>query len=369
MRIGIDAREAFHEEKTGKGMWTYHVIQELSKRDSTLTLFVEEGQKVPDAFSHWSLSRALPRGISAFPRGLRWHFAVAKHLRKEKNCDLYLSPTSYLVPRILGKKFPCGIVVHDLIAFESEPHDAKAKILERLTLPKVLQTAIHIFSVSEATKRELLVRFPRTKQEKITVVYEGPTTRNWELGIRNQESLNSYFLIPHSPYILCVGTLCPRKNQLRLIEAFNLLPEDLRKKTKLILVGKRGWDDEEIVRLAKQSPNVEWKGYVEDTEREKLLREATLFAYPSLAEGFGLPVLDALSLGIPTLTSRRSSLPEVAGDAAFLVDPKNTEEIADALQRLLTNEVLRKELSEKGRRQGEKFTWERTVDALLEKVR
>ena len=358
MRIGIDAREASSSERTGKGMWTREVIRELERQQIPVTLIVEEG--TPNSFPLMT--------VIAFPKGLRWHFAVAQYLRRERELDLYLSPTSYIVPRLLGRKFPCAVVIHDLIAFESEPHDRKAKFIERLMLPKILRTAKHIFAVSEATKRELLSRFPRTDRAKITVVYEGPTIGNQELGIRNQESPNSYFLIPNSPYVLCIGTLCPRKNQLRLIEAFNMLPEDLRKKTKLVLVGKRGWDDEDIVTLAGNSPNVEWRGYVSDEEREKLLRNATVFAYLSLMEGFGLPLLDALTLGIPTLSSDRSSLPEVAGDGAFLVDPKDTEAIASGLTSLLTNENLQKELIEKGKKQAERFTWSRTVDLLLEGV-
>jgi len=373
MKLGIDAREAFKAETTGKGQWTACVIAELLKRNFPLTLFVEEGQECGDS----------PTPLLRFPKGIRWHFAVAKYMRKTKDIDLYLSPTSFIVPRIIGKKLPCAVVIHDLIAFHDEPHDRKAKYIERITLPKVLRTASHLFTVSEATKRELLERFPRTDREKITVVYEGPTVTKHEASFDTaQDRLRTKFetqkgtgsdfgfrISDFAPYILSISTLCPRKNQLRLIQAFNLLPENVRQKTKLILVGKRGWDDDEIVHLAKISPNVEWKGYVSDTEREKLLREAMVFAYPSLTEGFGLPVLDALVLGIPTLTSNRSSMPEVAGDGALLIDPKDVEEIAKGLERLLTDDALRKELQEKGRKQAENFSWGRTVDCLLEKVR
>ena len=148
-----------------------------------------------------------------------------------------------------------------------------------------------------------------------------------------------------------------------------MLPEKVRENTKLILVGPRGWHDGDIVSLAKKTPNVQWRGYVSDIERTKLLQEATVFAYPSLAEGFGLPVLDALSLGTPTLTSNVSSLPEVAGDAALLVNPENTEDIARGLERLLTDETLRTQLKEKGPKQSEKFSWERTVDLMMEAIK
>src|SRR3989344_3385305 len=212
MRIGIDAREALSGERTGKGMWVREVIRELKRRNIPVTLFLEEGQE--NSFAS--------KSVIAFPKGLRWHCAVAKKLKQEKLVDLYLSPTSYIVPRLLGRKFPCAVVIHDLIAFEAEPHDSKAKFIERLTLPKVLSTAKHIFAVSEATKRELLSRFPRTDRTKIAVVYEGPTVRDpafAEATAGKQRSENRGQKTESS--ILSIGTLCPRKNQLRLIQAFN----------------------------------------------------------------------------------------------------------------------------------------------------
>ena len=165
--------------------------------------------------------------------------------------------------------------------------------------------------------------------------------------------------------MLCIGTLCPRKNQLRLIRAWNRLPQHLRISSKLIFAGGRGWRDAEIVVLAEHSPGVEWRGYVEESELRDLLTNATFLALPSLKEGFGLPVLDAMTLGVPVLTSNRSSMKEITGNAALLVDPEDINAIAKGLEQLLTDENLRKDLSEKGKKQAEKFSWEKTVDVLL----
>ena len=331
MRLGIDTREAENLCPTGKGLWIQHILEELRQRDPEIIPFGGSG-------------------------GLRWHLQAAKRLKRKKPCDLYLAPTSYIVPWLLGKSFPHAIVVHDLIAFDSEPHDRKAKLIERLTLPKALKTAKHIFTVSEATKKELLKKFPAINPSKIVTVYAGPTVEKHTTDNRQPTTSN---------IILAIGTLCPRKNQLRLIRAFNALPDELRKSHTLVLAGGRGWDDAEIVQLAGKSENVEWRGYVDSTELLSLYREAKLLALPSLKEGFGLPVLDAMVLGVPVLTSNKSSLPEVAGDAAVLVDPESVEEISEGLKKLLTDEGLRQQCIERGSDQAQIFTWGNTVTRML----
>lgn len=329
MRLGIDTRQAGNPHPTGKGLWIQHVIQELRSREPEIIPFGGSG-------------------------GLRWHLQTAKKLQDQKPCDLYLSPTSYIVPWLLKGSFPNAIVIHDLIAFDHEPHDRKAKLIERLTLPKAIQTTTNIFTISEATKNELLKRFPAINPSSIVTIYAGATVAPQEVS--EGEKPNT---------ILCVGTLCPRKNQLRLIQAFNALPEDIRKTHTLILAGGRGWHDSTIVKLAQESENVQWRGYVETKELTALYQSAKMLALPSLKEGFGLPILDAMTIGTPVLTSNRSSLPEVAGDAAVLVNPESVEEISDGLRRLLTDEGLRNHCIQRGSDQAQIFTWQNTVTRML----
>src|SRR3989344_8109209 len=345
MRIAMDTREAKNQFPTGKGLFAMHILKELMRRG----ISVEE-------YGGGS--------------GLLWHFRKAGTIRKSKP-DLYLSPTSFIVPWLLGTKINTAIVIHDLIACGHEPlnhlrtarvqgtaHDAKAMMIERLLLPRVLNTARFIFCVSKATKTDLLKKFPKTDASKITVIYEGPTVSSEPQNLRTPK--------PAHPYILSLGTLCPRKNQLRLIQAFNALPRSLKDRTRLILAGGRGWQDGEIVELAKNSPNVEWRGYVPAQELNELFARAAVLAFPSFKEGFGLPVLDAMALGVPVLTSNVSSMSEVAGDAALLVDPRSVEDIAKGLQRLLLDEDLRSALIAKGRERAKLFSWERTVDLMME---
>jgi glycosyltransferase involved in cell wall biosynthesis len=169
--------------------------------------------------------------------------------------------------------------------------------------------------------------------------------------------------------ILTVGALQKRKNTLRLIEAFESVPADW----KLVLAGSSdGYGAAEILERLARSPvreRIEVTGYVSTDRLKSLYQRASIFAFPSLDEGFGIPVLEAMAFGIPVLTSNRSALPEVAGDAALLVDPLRTDEIASGLQQLIENEDLRTDLAQRGRERASEFSWNRCVDQTYEVYR
>lgn len=168
------------------------------------------------------------------------------------------------------------------------------------------------------------------------------------------------FAAPREPVILHVGAIQTRKNIARLVEAFESVPSGWR----LVLAGSTGFGAQEILRRIEASPrrdSIEVLGYVSAAELAALYRRASVFAFPSLDEGFGMPVLDAMAAGVPVLTSNRSALPEVAGDAALLVEPTSTESIAEALGRLTSSEELRREMAARGLRRVAEFTWEAAV--------
>lgn len=336
MKLAIDAREAFAAQKAGKGQWTNGFLNELKKRKHEVVLLTDS--PVP--------------GATVLPKGIKWHFAASEFVQSN-DIDAYISPTSFITPFLLGSKVPFVPIIHDMIAFRGEMHDMKATLLERLLLPRVLKHAAHIFTVSETTKHDLIEKFPSVSQEDVTSIYAGPM----------KKSVTQ--VQPDGKTILCVGTLCPRKNQKRLITAYASLPDSLRKQFRLVLVGGRGWNDECTVRYAQNTKGVEWLDYVSDDEYQNLLSTATVFAYPSLYEGFGMQVLDALQRGIPVLTSNRGSLAEVAGEAALVVDPESDRSIASGLVALLEHEDVRTALGKKGPEQASKFSWQQTVDIFL----
>lgn len=347
-------REACRSRPTGKAQWTSGFVTELLRRGIPLALFADED--LPPPWQRLIGERSDVTIIHPKPRGSKWHLEVARMLVREKPVDLYVSPTSYIVPAIVGRKFPCVPIVHDLIAFRGEPHDRKAVIIERMTLGGAVSRSPLICTVSEATKRDLRERYVHLPSENVATIFAGPTFAS------------SGRSTPDGRTILCLGTLSPRKNQLRLIQAYASLPEDLRASSELVLVGSRGWDDAEIVKLASGTSGVKWMDYVPDAEVESLLSRTTILAFPSLYEGFGMPVLDAFNRGIPVLTSHGGSLAEVAGDAAEIIDPLLVPSIAQGLERLLVDSDLRELLTERGLARAELFSWKRTVDLFLEAV-
>ncbi|MDD4627927.1 MAG: glycosyltransferase family 1 protein [Candidatus Peribacteraceae bacterium] len=348
LRIAIDVRAALVSRPTGKGQWVRGFVAELLSRSVPLLLLSDT--PIP---SSWQRPHA--ESLIRSP-GLLWHLSVAHALFKRRKDVIFFAPTSFIIPFLAGGSVRTVPLVHDLIAFRGEPHDRKATYIEHLTLAGALRKAAHICTISEATKRDLLSRYPFLKADAVSVLYAGPFV--------SLPPPNS----PDGRTILTIGTLCPRKNQLRLIRAFARLPDDLRTATKLVLAGGRGWHDDEIVRLASVTRGVEWRGYVADDEYASLLAACTIFAFPSLYEGFGMPVLDALQRGIPVLVSSRGSLPEVAGDAALFVDPEDETSIAKGLETLLRDEALRSCLGAEGRVQARKFSWKNTVDLFLSAV-
>ncbi|OIO52981.1 hypothetical protein AUJ46_06165 [Candidatus Peregrinibacteria bacterium CG1_02_54_53] len=346
--LTIDCREALSATPTGKARWANCFLTELFTRGLPVLLLTDRA--IPAA---WQLphvrSQTLPAGVS-------WHFHASRFLSSQKHELTYFSPTSYIVPFLAGGSLPVIPLVHDLIAFRGEPHQRKAQIIERLTLRRALSNACHVCAVSEATKHDLLNRFPFLTSERVSVIFAGPYR---EIAAQN---------VPDGRTILSVGTLCPRKNQIGLIRAFAALPEAARAKARLIIAGGRGWRDREIIRLARETPGVEWRGYVSDAEYETLLSSATVFALPSLYEGFGMPVLDALQRGIPVLASKRGSLPEIAGEAALFADPEDRAALTQGLATLLEDEVVRQQMANAGPQQARTFSWKRTVDLFLSRV-
>ncbi len=348
MKVAIDVREACKARRTGKGQWVYGFTSELLKREVKAVLLSDA--PVP---SMWDKSHVQAEITSS---GTRWHLRAARLLHQMGDIDVYVSSTSYIVPTLVGKSIRTVPIVHDLIAFRSEPHSLKASIIERMLLRRVVQNAFHICTVSESTRRDLIERYSFLPGGHVTAIFAGPLRENPQ---RNR---------PDGQTILCIGTLCPRKNQLRLIQAYDMLHPSLKTQYKLVLAGGRGWHDRGIVKAAQSSADVTWIGHVSDAEYEQLLNCCTILALPSLYEGFGLQLLDAIQRGIPILTSERGSIPEVTSKAALYVDPEDIDSIANGLKKLLTDEGLREKLKILGPEQAQNFSWKRTVDLFLNAV-
>lgn len=264
------------------------------------------------------------------------------------------------------------LTVHDL-SFVRAPESASPRLKAYLdaVVPRSVRRADHVLADSQATKDDLMALYG-TPAAKITVLLSGVDTRfrpvidgDTRKAVRERYGLGDW------PFLFTIGTVQPRKNYTRLCEALVRLREpfpDLH----LVIAGGRGWLEGPIYRAVDRlglRERVHFIGFAADADLPALYSMAEAVPYVSLYEGFGIPVLEAMACGAPVIASNRSSIPEVAGDAALLVDPLDVEAIADALRRVLESPTLRASLVEEGRAQAARFTWENAARTLVDTYR
>ena len=268
-------------------------------------------------------------------------------------------------PGVKGLKI---CTVHDM-AYQAFPETVRfrtRKMLE-LTLEASCRRADRIITVSQFSKDELM-KYLAVPAEKISVVPNGVdlTVFHPDYAYDKIHDVMKKYQLPDR-YFLYLGTLEPRKNWDRLIEAYGLLRRRLSNAPTLVLAGRKGWLYDSIFETVKKlglEDQVIFTDYIPDEDKPLLLCGAEAFVFPSLYEGFGMPPLEAMACGIPVLTSAVSSLPEVTGDAALLVDPSSVEGLADGLFRLASEPALRKDLAEKGLLRAKEFTWAAAAELL-----
>jgi glycosyltransferase involved in cell wall biosynthesis len=250
--------------------------------------------------------------------------------------------------------------VHDATCWLlPETHTPENVAATKLNAERVLKRADGIIAVSKAT-RDDAIRVLRLAEDKIHCIY--PSVPDSYFAVEEASIVASsrrYHL--HKPYLLYVGAIEPRKNLSRLLDAFAALPKSLREQYELIIVGPTLWDSQQIVLRLSCETSVRYLGYVPESDLPGLTAGAYAFVYPSLYEGFGLPLAQAIATGVPAITSRTSSLPEVAGEGALFVDPRSVEEMRSEMQRLLLSPDLRGRLAAHTRAHAERFRWERNA--------
>lgn len=351
LTIGIDARAAV-EVPAGRGRYVRELLSALGRRDDPYRYrcYARERWDAPldDRFS-WHLTSA------AYPW---WHVRAAFAASRE--CDVYLSTNSYLTLWFL-RGVPGVPVMYDMVAFEpSMQPNARSRWIERATLAPALRRSAAVLCISEATETGLVARFPHVRSRTVVA----------PLGVApaleaDDEAAGAE--LPAAGFVLAVGTLEPRKNLPRLVAAYRSLPGELQAAHPLAVVGKLGWDTgETVVALDSLGDRCLRLGYVSDAQLAELYRRCAAFCFPSLGEGFGLPVLEAMAAGAPVVTSDCSSLPEVGGDAVEYADPTSVASIAAALERVLRSPQRRAELKTLGRERARGFTWDRTAAITLE---
>ncbi|HVS88018.1 MAG TPA: glycosyltransferase family 1 protein [Candidatus Acidoferrum sp.] len=245
-------------------------------------------------------------------------------------------------------------------------HALHKRVYFHTMIPAMVRRSDAVITISESTKRDLLALL-KAKEEKISVVHLGVDARFQPLKDEGQlAKIRQKYSLPRE-FILFVGLIEPRKNLETLVDAY--LAASISGQFDLVLAGSMGWGYSGLMQKIANShvgSRIRMPGYVADADLPALYSLATVFVYPSLYEGFGLPVLEAMACGAPVITSCVSSLPEVAGDAAVLIDPSDAGALTLALQQVLRDSQLRKSLSQRARQRAQLFTWEQTAQKTLD---
>jgi glycosyltransferase involved in cell wall biosynthesis len=345
LTIGIDARAAT-EVTAGRGRVVRELLRAFAARDDPHTYRcygrARWEKRLDERFS-WELIGA---------RDPLWHVLTAA--AASRRCDVFLSSNSYLTVPLL--RVPAVAIVYDLITFEPGMRpNRRSALIERLTLGTAVRRARGLLCISNTTAEALLARFPAAAA-KVTVAPLGVSPA---LSTPDLEELRG---LPPAGFVLAVGTLEPRKNMPRLVAAYAMLPRALQDAHPLVVVGARGWSaGSTLAALSSLGERCTVLGQVGDRTLAELYRRCAAFCYPSLGEGFGLPVLEAMAAGAAIVTSNVSSLPEVGGDAVEYVDPQSVSSIASGLERVLGNAEQRDALGARARARALEFSWERTA--------
>jgi glycosyltransferase involved in cell wall biosynthesis len=363
MLIGIDASRAARAERTGTEAYSLHLIRAMlsAAPQHRFRLYTDR------ALAEFGTSNAEPR-VMPFPR-LWTHARLSAEMLLRPPEVLFVP--AHVVPLVHPRTV---VTVHDLgYLYFPQAHPTLARMYLDLSTRWNARVAAHVIADSQATKDDL-VRHYAVPPDKITVAYPGrddslrrikdPSVINdvrWRYGISGD-------------YLLFIGTLQPRKNLIRLVQAFSNLQSPISNlqsqisNLQLVLAGSQGWLYDEILAEVKRlglESRVSFPGRVADEDKAALLSGAMALVHPSLYEGFGFPVVEAMQCGTPVICSGTSSLPEVAGDAALLVDPLDVDALAQAMARLVGDADLRRALVERGYIQAQKFSWASCATTVL----
>lgn len=368
MIIGVDASRALRTPRTGTERYALEILRALLRLPAAAChawrLYVDRDPVLPpawagDALPAYATWRILPA------RRLWTHRKLAAEVMRHPP-DVLFVPSHVLPLRPPSRLPPMVVTVHDLgYLYEPQAHPWRQRLYLRWGTRWSVAAATRVIAVSRATAADVLAH-AGGDPARLRVVYEAgarlePPTPAQIAAVRARLGLPA-------AYALYVGTLQPRKNLARLVEAYTRLAVAGRADFDLVLAGRAGSQAAPLLDAVRRSPvtsRIHLPGYVDDADLPALLAGARVFCYPSLYEGFGLPVLEAQQLGVPVMTANNSSLPEIAGDAAILVDALDVDAIADAMLRLSRDEELRSRLIAAGYANVQRFSWDKAASETL----
>lgn len=352
MRLGVDAR-LLSQPITGIGRYLWQISGEFLAQDADIFLYMP-GQPIA---GDWSAPNAHVRSMAVQGRVGRmlWSQTVMPYQAARDQVDVFWG-AAHRLPRFLPASIARVVTIHDLVwKHAGETMRPLSRWMEQRLMPEAVQQADRVVAVSHSTAQAIEDEFPCARG-KVRVIHLGVTP----LAAPETRAVLAAVGLDDRPYFLFVGTLEPRKNLRRLLRAWASLPASVRDGHQLVVAGGSGWGGVDIATLANElgiARDVVVTGYVSDDRLATLYAHARFLAMPSLYEGFGLPLVEAMSCGVPVLTSNVSSLPEVAGDAGVLVDPLDEGAIARGLQQMLMDDDLHRVLSLRAKDVAARFSW------------
>ncbi len=346
MKIAIDGYEANVLQRLGSSQVAFELLKQFEDldHDNEFTIFLPEKPlgDLPKERAGWKYKILRPKRLwTRIALPLTLYFSTL---------DLIFSPTHY-IPRFSPVKRVATIFDLSFLHFPEMFTPRDLWQLKNWTKFSA-ENADHIITISNFSKQDIISQY-KIDKNKITVAYPGYDSEKFKVKSVKFEK----------DYIIYIGTIQPRKNLIRLMEAVARIDG-----LKLIIVGKVGWEYEEILATPRKlgiADRVEFKGYVATDKLSNLLNGATAFVLPSLYEGFGIPVVEAMACGSPVIVSNASSLPEVVGDAGLLVDPYSVDQIEQAIRTLMADQKLRQKYSKAGLTQSQKFSWPKMAKQVL----
>jgi len=364
MIIGFDGRLANDVHKVGSGQFCYELLKSMSLllKNESLRIYLD---KEPQSFFPVQKNETIEFRVLR-KRKFWTQTALANELRKNPP-DIFFSPS--LQTPFYGN-CPKSCTIFD-IAYYDFPQEftwtARAKA--KLQLNMAIYTNQLFFTISDSSKQTILDRFPKI-ENRLFRVYLGVSKEISKVSEQEQMFVREKYSI-HKPFILYLGRIQPRKNIIRLIEAYEKLVDNYPQiPHQLVIVGSLGWLYEPILKKMKESKyadRIHYLGYLEnENEKVALISSADVLVLISLWEGFGLPVIEAMNCETPVLASNCSSIPEIVGDCGILVNPYDIEEITAQLYIILTNNKLREELVKKSKERAKHFSWENTAQEILD---
>ena len=361
MKIAIDANELAISQNTGVKVYTKEIIKALAGIDKENEYLLYLGEKCDNLYSIIGQNRnfIFKSSKSRLPF---WTYILFPAAIKKDKPDILFMPIQTVPFFRKPKGIKIVVTVHDLAFLIFPDHfTAKDRFLLDFHTRRAINLADVVITPSLRTKKDI-IKFYGNVGNKIKIVYHGARSGfSAEGGVRNDEP------VVKQPYVLFVGTVQPRKNIARLIEAFEKVKSGNRacnfryiSNLKLVIAGARGWLAQNTYEKAKKSKfsgDIIFTGNVSGDELARLYRYAEIFVLPSLYEGFGLPLLEAMKCGLPCVVSQNSSLVEIARDAVCYIDPFNADDMAEKINSLLSKPDFQKELSKKGLERSKKFSW------------